>query len=209
MVLNVNGRKYAFAKKCVASQEQILDKIQEISKDIAKDYHDKVTLQSPLILVCVLKGSYLFTADLARALQDVNIPTIVEFMCVSSYGNNTVSSGEVRMLLDLRHSIVGKHCLIVEDILDSARTLDFLYKIFLTRSPASLRTIVLLDKPEGRKVHFTANYRCFEIENEFVVGYGLDYSEAYRELRDIVVLKPEVYEKKKASEMHAIPKSKL
>lgn len=209
MTVSANGRTYPFATKFVASQEQILDKIKEIAGRIALDYADKVTDSSPLILICVLKGSYLFTADLARGLQDAGVPTVVEFICVSSYGNNTVSSGEVRMLLDLRNSIIGKHCLIVEDILDSARTLDFLYKIFQTRSPASLKTCVLLDKPEGRKLHFAASYVLFQIANEFVVGYGLDYGEKFRDLRDIVVLKPEVYEMKKAEQMHMLPPSKM
>ncbi|CUG91003.1 hypoxanthine-guanine phosphoribosyltransferase, putative [Bodo saltans] len=207
--LVVNGRSYSFAKKCVASQEQIFEKIDAIAANIAIDYAGKATAENPLILICVLKGAYLFTADLARALADKGVPNVVEFMCVSSYGKYTVSSGEVRMLLDLRNSISKRHCLIVEDILDSARTLDFLYKVFMTRGPASLRTCVLLDKPEGRKLPFVAHYRCFEIANEFVVGYGLDYAEMYRDLRDIVVLKPEVYSPKTASEMHKVPDSKL
>mmetsp|Transcript_30327 Transcript_30327/g.34998 ORF Transcript_30327/g.34998 Transcript_30327/m.34998 type:complete len:213 (-) Transcript_30327:140-778(-) len=207
-VLDVRGRKYPFATKLIASQEDIQSKCQDLARRIQSDYEGKLSAEKPLVLICVLKGSYLFTADLARALADFGVPNVVDFICVSSYGSNTVSSGEVRMLLDLRNSIIGKHCLIVEDILDSARTLDFLFKIFMTRSPASLRTMALLDKPEGRKLHFVANYVGFEIPNEFVVGYGLDYNERFRDLRDIVILKPEVYEVKKAREMHSVP-SKL
>lgn len=205
MSLCLNGRCYDFAKSAVASQEQILEACAKIAKQIKSDFNGKLSPEKPLILICVLKGSYLFTADLSRALNDAGVPNVVEFICVSSYGSHTVSSGEVRMLLDLRNSIIGKHCLIVEDILDSARTLDFLYKVFMTRSPASLKTCVLLDKPEGRKLRFDADYVCFTIANEFVVGYGLDYNERYRDLRDILVLKPEVYEIKMASEMHKLP----
>jgi hypoxanthine phosphoribosyltransferase len=209
--LDVNGRKYPFGKSVIASEEQILARIREIAKQIAADYAGKVSATSPLVLVCVLKGSYLFTADLARALSDQGIPNHVDFICVSSYGKNTVSSGEVRMLLDLRNSIQNRHCLIVEDIIDSSRTLDFLLKIFHTRSPASVKTVVLLDKPGGRSakqveqsVIKKVDYCCFVIPKEFVVGYGLDYNEDFRDLRDIIVLRPEVYEPKIAAKMHAV-----
>ena len=208
MVLNVNGREYPYGAKVVASQEQILERIQKVAVQIQQDYRGKISMDNPLILICVLKGSYHFTSDLSRALADHRVPNVVEFLCVSSYGDSTQSSGEVRVLLDIRNTIQKRHVLIVEDIIDSARTLDFLVKIFMTRSPASLNTICLLDKPSGRKVDFSVTYGLFTIEGGFVVGYGLDYAERYRDLRDIIVLKPEVYDKTVADRPHTIP-SKL
>lgn len=199
-------RQHPFSKKMVATHEQIQEAIHKLAKRIATDYSGKLSIEQPLVLICVLKGSYLFTADLARALFDAGVPNIVEFICVSSYGMSTQSSGEVRMLLDLRNSIMNRHCLIVEDIVDSARTLKFLTSIYQLRNPASLKTCVLLDKPEGRVMPFEVDYHCFIIANEFVAGYGLDYQERFRDVRDIVVLKEEVYNKKVAAERHSVHK---
>jgi hypoxanthine phosphoribosyltransferase len=201
------SRTYSFATKTIATEEEIQREIKRAAQNLAKDYKNLVSEKSPLVLICVLKGSYLFTADLARALADLKVPNIVEFICVSSYGGSTKSSGEVRMLLDLRNSISGKHIIFVEDIVDSGRTLHFLMKIYGTRAPASMKSITLLDKPMTREVNFQPNYSCFKIPNEFVIGYGLDYMERYRDLRDIVVLKPEVYSSETA-DRHKIP-SKL
>lgn len=194
-----------FAKQFIANDAQIQKRVKELSLKIEHDYRGRVTPENPLVLICILKGSYIFTADLARSLRDVQVPNIVDFICVSSYGANARSSGEVRMLLDLRTNVSGLHCLIVEDIIDSALTLDFLHKMFSTRAPLSLKTICLLDKPAGRKIKFVVDYVGFEIPNEFVVGYGLDYNEQYRDLRDIVVLKPEVYESNVALKPDTIP----
>lgn len=180
----------------LASEDEIKHRVREVAERIAQDYKKDVSLSSPLILICVLKGSFVFTADLSRALGDLNVPNIVDFLCLSSYHGGTSSSGEVRMLLDLRDSIRRRHCLIVEDIVDSATTLDFLFKLLLTRSPASLRVVACLDKREGRRIPFVVNYALFDIPNEFVVGYGLDFHEQLRDLRDIIVLKSEMFDKK-------------
>jgi hypoxanthine phosphoribosyltransferase len=185
--------KYPFATKVLFTEKMIHDRIAELAKQIKVDYMPyNISYDKPLVLVGVLKGAYTFCSDLARALADAGVPNTVEFICVSSYGSNTESCGEVRMLLDLRHSIIGKHCLIVEDIVDSGRTLLFLQRVFSTRSPASLKMITLLDKP-ARQVQLDVDYKAFDMPKEFVVGYGLDYAERFRELRDIAVLSPDVY----------------
>lgn len=193
---------YSFAQSVVATHDQIQAKIREVAARIAEDYRPHtLSVTDPLVLICILKGSYIFTADLARALSAEGVPTVVEFLCVTSYGSATSSSGEVRVILDLRTPIRGKHCLIVEDIIDSARTMRFLTNMLSTRNPASLKSIALLDKPSARKIPLDTNYRCFVIPDEFVVGYGLDYAELYRDLRDIIVLKPEVYTTKATSKL--------
>ena len=184
---------FPFAKKIVFKQEEILARIKEVAARIAFDYKDKVSWENPLICVAVLKGSYMFMADLARALADYGVPVKNEFICVSSYGSGTVSSGEVRMLLDLRVPIQGQHVLLVEDIVDTARTLDFLHKIFGTRSPASLKMATLLNKKARRVVPLNVEYSCFDCPDCFLVGYGLDYAEKFRELRDIADLDLEKY----------------
>ena len=184
--------KHPFAERLVAAENEIQLRIKEIARDIARDYHDKVSHASPLVLVCVLKGAYLFMADLCRALGDLGLPTKHEFICVSSYGGGTASSGEVRMLLDLRSPIRGQHVLMVEDIVDTARTLDFLLKVFGNRSPASLKMVTLLDKKKQRLVPLRADYFCFDVD-DFVVGYGLDYDEKLRELRDVIAFNEEAY----------------
>ena len=167
------------------SEEQIQAKIGELAAQIAQDYAGKEVL-----LVGVLKGAVLFMSDFARALQ---LPTQMEFMAVSSYGSSTSSSGVVRILKDLDRDIAGRHVLVVEDIIDSGLTLSWLMNNLNARSPASLEVVTLLRKPDAVKVEVPVRYVGFDIPNEFVVGYGLDYAERYRDLPYIATLRPEVY----------------
>lgn len=187
--------RYPFAAKTLFTEEEILQRTKELGHEIAETYRNSVTSDSPLVLIGVLKGSYLFLADLARALADEKIACIIDFLYVSSY-SGTQSTGEVRVMLDLRTMLAGKHALIVEDIVDTAHTLHFLRRLLTTRSPASLRTVTLLDKKEARKIPLKVEFRAFDCPLEFVIGYGMDYNEQYREIRDVVVLKPEYYERK-------------
>jgi hypoxanthine phosphoribosyltransferase len=167
------------------TEEQIQAKIAELTSQIAADYAGKEVL-----LVGVLKGAVLFMSDFARALQ---LPTQMEFMAVSSYGSATSSSGVVRILKDLDRDITGKHVLVLEDIIDSGLTLSWLLKNLGSRSPASLEVCALLRKPDAVKVEVPVKYIGFDIANEFVIGYGLDYAERYRDLPYIATLRPEVY----------------
>ena len=167
------------------SEEQIQSKITELADRIARDYEGREVL-----LVGVLKGAVLFMSDFARALQ---LPTQMEFMAVSSYGSSTSSSGVVRILKDLDRDISDKHVLVVEDIVDSGLTLSWLVRNLKTRGPASVGVVALLRKPEALKVEVQVDHVGFDIPSEFVVGYGLDYAERYRDLPYIGTLKPEVY----------------
>ena len=172
----------------LVTEQQIKDKIAELSEQIAADY--PANGQGELLLVGVLKGAVMFMTDFARALP---LPTQLEFMAVSSYGSATSSSGVVRILKDLDRDIAGRDVLIVEDIVDSGLTLSWLLKNLASRNPASLEVVSLLRKPEAVKVDVPVKYIGFDIPNEFVVGYGLDYAERYRDLPYIGRLKPEVY----------------
>jgi hypoxanthine phosphoribosyltransferase len=165
--------------------DQIHDKIAELAKEIDSDYAGREPL-----LVGVLKGAVLFMSDLARAIER---PSAMEFMAVSSYGSGTQSSGVVRILKDLDRDIAGQHVLIVEDIIDSGLTLSWLLKNLKARQPATIEVVTLLRKPEAIKVHVPVKYVGFDIPNEFVVGYGLDFAERYRDLPYIGRLKPSVY----------------
>ena len=167
------------------SEEQIQGKIHELAARVAADYAGKEVL-----LVGVLKGAVLFMSDFARALQ---LPTQMEFMAVSSYGSATSSSGIVRILKDLDRDISGRHVLVLEDIIDSGLTLSWLLKNLGGRQPASLEVCTLLRKPDAVKVEVPVKYIGFDIPNEFVIGYGLDYAERYRDLPFVGRLKPEVY----------------
>jgi hypoxanthine phosphoribosyltransferase len=151
---------------------------------------DQVYAGKDLLLVSVLKGSIVFMADLVRA---ISIPHEIDFMATSSYGSETSSSGIVRILKDLNVSIQGRNVVLVEDIIDSGHTLTYLARLLRERQPASLRIMALLDKPERREVDIQVDWTGFAIPNEFVVGYGLDYGELYRNLPYIGVLKPNVY----------------
>ncbi len=165
--------------------DQISAKIIELAAEIDADYADREPL-----LVGVLKGAAMFMSDLARALQR---PSTMEFMAVSSYGSATTSSGVVRILKDLDRDIAGQHVLIVEDIIDSGLTLSWLLRNLHSRNPASVEIVTLLRKPDAVKVDVPVKYVGFDIPNEFVVGYGLDYAERYRDLPYIGRLKPSVY----------------
>ena len=167
------------------SEEQLAQRVAEIAAQIDKDYAGKEPL-----LVSVLRGSFVFMADLVR---QIHLPCTVDFMAVSSYGSGTTSSGQVKIVKDLSETIEGKDVIVVEDILDSGNTLSYLLKLLEARRPASIRLCTLLDKPERRTKPVEVQYSGFTIPDEFVVGYGLDYDERYRNLPYIGVLKPKVY----------------
>ena len=169
------------------TEEQLKARIRELGAQITKDYAD---VKEPILLVSVLRGSYIFMADLSRA---IDLPVEIDFMVVSSYGAGTQSSGQVEIKKDLSGSIENVHVIVVEDILDSGNTLSYLLKVLSARHPASIRLVTLLDKPERRTVNIAADYVGYQVPNAFLVGYGLDYAEKYRNLSYIGVLKPEVY----------------
>jgi len=167
------------------SEQEIQDKIDWLAKAIDADYVGK-----EILLVGVLKGAVMVMADLARALET---PVSMEFMAVSSYGSSTSSSGVVRILKDLDREIADKHVLVVEDVIDSGLTLNWLLRNMRSRGPASVEVCALLRKPEAAKVDVPVKYVGFDIPSEFVVGYGLDYAERYRGLPFVGRLRPEVY----------------
>ena len=167
------------------SEQELEEMVARVAAEIQRDYADK-----NLFMVAVLKGSLMFMADLMRHLD---IRCAIDFMAVSSYGNNTSTSGEVRVLKDLDSKLEGKDVLIVEDILDSGVTLAYLKKMLSARNPHSIRIATLLDKPERRKADVQADYVGEVVPDRFIVGYGLDYAEQYRNLPYIGVLKPEIY----------------
>ena len=169
----------------VVTADQIEEKIGTLAARIDADYEGREPL-----LVGVLKGAVMFMSDLARAIRR---PSTMEFMAVSSYGSSSTSSGVVRILKDLDRDIAGQHVLIVEDIIDSGLTLSWLLKNLASRQPASIEIVALLRKPDAVKVDVRVRYVGFDIPNEFVVGYGLDYAERYRDLPYIGRLKPAVY----------------
>ena len=169
------------------TQEQIQARVKEMGAQISKDFAGQ-----ELVMVGILKGAVVFFADLIRAI-DESVTVNLDFMAISSYGSATKSTGVVRILKDLDRDITGKHVMIVEDIIDSGMSLQFLREVLLTRGARSLSICVLLDKPSRRRTHVDVHYTGFEIPDEFAVGYGLDYDEKYRELPLIGVLKPEIY----------------
>jgi hypoxanthine phosphoribosyltransferase len=171
--------------KILLSEEELGQKISELGNTISKDYAN-----GDLVLVGVLKGSVMFMADL---LKKITIPCSMDFMAVSSYGNSTTSSGVVRILKDLDFEIEGKDVLVVEDIIDSGVTLKYLVEYLKARKANSLEIVCLLDKPERRKANIAVKYVGFTVPDEFLVGYGLDYAEKYRNLPYIGILKEEVY----------------
>lgn len=162
------------------SEKEVDWRINQIAGDINKDYKGE-----PLHLICVLKGGVFFTCELAKRLS---MPVSLDFMCVSSYGADTKSSGVVKIVKDLDEGIEGKNVLVVEDIIDSGRTLRYLLEYLKNRNPKSLKLCTLLDKPERRVVEVNVDYTCFQIPDEFVVGYGLDYAQKYRNLPYIGVV---------------------
>ena len=167
------------------SEEQLRQRVKELGGQITADYAGKEP-----VLASVLRGSYIFMADLTRA---IDLPVTVDFMAVSSYGTGTSSSGQVQITKDLSGNIEGKDILVVEDILDSGNTLSYLLRVLEQRGPASVRLCTLLDKPDRRVKPVEVHYSGFTIPDAFVVGYGLDYAEHYRNLPYIGILKPEVY----------------
>ncbi len=166
-------------------EDELKGKIKELGKKISKDYKGK-----DLLLVGVLKGCVLFLSDLAR---EIDLPLEMDFMVVSSYGTSTKSSGVVRIVKDLEKDITGKDVLIIEDIVDTGLTLDYLVDYLLSRNANSVKVCTLLEKPERRIAKVKMDYIGFHIPDEFVVGYGLDYNEIYRNLPYVCVLKPEAY----------------
>ena len=177
-------------KSVLLSEEQIRTRTAELAEMIAEEYRDNLG-NDDLLLVTVLKGAVMFVTDLARSIP---LPTQLEFMAVSSYGSSTSSSGVVRILKDLDRDINDRDVLIVEDIIDSGLTLSWLLRNLATRHPRSLRVCTLLRKPEAVKTELDVAYVGFDIPNEFVVGYGLDFAERYRDLPYIGTLEPKVYE---------------
>lgn len=175
-------------REVLISEERLAARVAELGAQISKDYEGK-----KLIILGVLKGSVVFMTDL---LRKITIPVEMDFMAVSSYGSGTKTSGVVKILKDLDRLIQGYHVLIVEDILDSGMTLSYLTELLRDRNPASIRIATLLDKPDRRKVDIKPDYVGFVIPDEFVVGYGLDYAELYRNLPYVGVLAPHVYEGK-------------
>jgi hypoxanthine phosphoribosyltransferase len=167
------------------TDDQIREKTAELGRKLTEDYRGK----NPL-LICVLKGGLMFLADLMR---EIKIPVEIDFMAVSSYGDATESSGVVRILMDLDRNIRGRHVLIVEDIIDTGRTLAYIIENLRTRGPASIKVCTLLNKPARRVLDIPIDYVGFEIPDRFVIGYGLDYGEIYRNLPFVGVLKPEMY----------------
>lgn len=175
-------------EKVLLSEEDLKNIVERLGSQITEDYKGK-----NLVLVSVLKGSVIFMADLMRAIK---VPCVIDFMSVSSYGAGTKTSGVVKIIKDLDNEIVsGNDLLIVEDILDSGVTLEYLMKVLSARNPNSIKICTLLDKPERRKANIKADYSGAQIPDAFVVGYGLDYDEKYRNLPFVGALKPMVYEK--------------
>jgi len=172
-------------EKILIYEEELQSKIKDLGHQLTEDYKDKFPLA-----IGVLKGAMPFMADLLKRMDTY---LEMDFMDVSSYGNSTVSSGEVKILKDLDTSVEGRDILILEDIIDSGLTLSYLVELFRYRKAKSIKIVTLLDKPSGRKVDLQADYIGFIVPDEFVVGYGLDYAERYRNLPYIGVLKPEVY----------------
>lgn len=180
---------HADVERVLVSHEQMQVKIRELGGQISRDYAGK-----DLVVVGILKGAAIFTSDLFRA---ITIPAELDFMRISSYGASTKSTGVHRVLLDLDYPLEGRHVLLVEDIVDTGLTIQFLKDYLTQRAPSSLKVAALLDKPSRRTVGVAVDYLGFEVPDYFVVGNGLDYSEKYRNLRDICVLKPEIYTGKK------------
>jgi len=173
--------------KCILlSRDEIAKRVQELGREISDDYKGEMPL-----LICILKGSVVFYADLVRC---VDIPVTFEFMTASSYGSATVSSGEVKIISELDGKIKDRHVILVEDIIDSGRTIAYIKNDMLKKGVKSLKVCALLDKPDRRVSDVSADYVGFTIPDEFVVGYGLDFDQKYRNFPDIGVLKPEMYE---------------
>jgi len=173
------------------SREDLRRKVADIGKQITRDYEGK-----EILVVGILKGAFIFMADLVR---EINVPLELDFMDVSSYGLSTTSSGEVRIIKDLEYSIQDRDVLIVEDIVDTGLTLNYITEILKKRNPSSLKIACLLDKPSRRKTDISPDYVGYTIEDKFVVGYGLDYAEQYRNYPDVCIVKPIAFEKQRCN----------
>ncbi len=171
--------------KILLTEEEIQQRVKEMAKQLSDDYRDK----NP-IMIAILRGAVLFFSDLVR---EMDIHLELNFLAISSYGSGTESTGEVRIQYDMQESIKDRHVIVVEDIIDSGRTITHLKEILEARHPASVRVVSLLDKPSRREVDVVGEYVGFTVPNEFVVGYGLDYAGKYRNIKYIGVLKPEIY----------------
>lgn len=176
---------YNDIQEVLISEEEIQNKIKELGAELSKRYEGK----NPLV-ICVLKGAFIFMADLVKT---ITVPLELDFMAVSSYGASTKSSGVVKIIKDLDQSVEGRDVLIVEDIIDSGLTLSHLIELLKNRNASSVTVVTLFDKPARRTVNLEADFTGFTLPDAFVVGYGLDYSEHYRNLPFIGVLKPEIY----------------
>jgi hypoxanthine phosphoribosyltransferase len=172
-------------KEVLITADQIQDKVEALANEITTDYRDK----NP-VLVGVLNGAFVFLADLMRRLQ---LPCTVDFVAWSSYGKDTSSSGVFRIMKDLETNVESRHVIIVEDIIDTGLTLHYLLDTIRARKPASVKVVALLDKPSRRRIDAKADYLGFQIPDAFVVGYGLDFAQSYRNLPFIGILKPEIY----------------
>lgn len=166
--------------RVMLTEEEVDNKINELAAQISKDYEGK-----EIKLICILKGSCFFTCELAKR---ITVPVTLDFMSASSYGNSTESSGKIKIVKDLDESIMGENVIVIEDIVDTGRTLSYLLEYLGERKPESLRLCTLLDKPDRRVTEVKVDYTCFKIPDEFVVGYGLDYAQKYRNLPYIGVV---------------------
>ena len=185
--MDTNAVLYQDLDRILVTREEIAKAVKELGKKLTEKYRN----ESPTF-VCILKGASVFFTDLIR---EIDVPLITDFMVVSSYGSSTKSTGVVKIVKDLDKPVVDKHVVLVEDIVDSGMTLSYLKKVFANRQAKSVSIVTLLDKPARRRVDLTVDYSCFNIPDAFVVGYGLDYDEKYRNLPDIGVLHPKIYEK--------------
>lgn len=172
-------------QEIILTEEEINEKVKELGAKINEDYSGKAP-----VLVSILKGSVVFLAGL---LKNINIACSIDFIAVSSYGRSTESSGVVKLIMDLRESIEGMHVLLVEDIVDTGLTMEYLRNNLLTRNPESFKICTLLSKLKSKDIELDIDYKGFEIPDKFVVGYGLDYAERYRNLPFVATLKPEIY----------------
>ena len=186
--METNRALYKDLESILITKEELQEAVRKLGERITRDYEGK----NP-VMICILKGASVFFCDLIR---EIDLPLEIDFMVVSSYGASTKTSGEVKLVKDLDRSVRGRDVIIVEDIVDSGMTLNFLKQTLLGRGAASLRICTLLDKPARRRVPLTVDYFCFNIPDAFVVGYGLDYAEVYRNLPDIGVLSPRIYAEK-------------
>ena len=185
--MDQNSELYRDLDRVLLTRDRIAAKVRELGRQITRDYAGKKP-----VMVCILKGAAVFFTDLIR---EIDLPLTLDFMAISSYGSATKTTGVVRILKDLDNDILGKDVIIVEDIVDSGITLNYLSKTLVQRGAKSLRIATLLDKPARRVVRdLKVDYMCFDIPDAFVVGYGLDYNQTYRNLPDIGVLSPKIYE---------------